>query len=157
MALTNAQRLHSAALQVFRVDRGTLYPCLQTELDFHHLPSFPYPNTSPFVSSTDATHEVLWQNDSRRAVPSAEAASLDRLQKVIYAFNNVNPQYGPDLAIKAFLDLVSQPFWASTSPFPTPSRARNIHEEQGIYFCSPDMSYQFKPYLEDKYILTLER
>lgn len=96
------RKLYNQALQSFRTETGTPYPCLQTEIDFHTLRSFPHRNKEPFVSTLEATNEMLWQNNSRRTVPPAEKAAIARLQSVFLSgYQNI----GPDVAIKAFLDL----------------------------------------------------
>jgi len=90
------------ALQPFRTHTGTPYPCLQSSIDFHTLPSFPHKNNSKFVSTLSATNEILWQNHPLRALPPAEKEAIARLQTVLPS-NDQN--IGPDLAIKAFHDL----------------------------------------------------
>lgn len=105
MALTQRQRLHSAALQEFRIDRGTPYPCFQPELDFHHIPEFIHPNDKPSISKHAATEENMWHNEPRRTIPTLEAAAISRLQKSIKSFDARKETHGPDFLIKAFLDL----------------------------------------------------
>lgn len=105
MALTQPQSLHSAALQAFRVDRRTPYPCLQSDIDFHHPFTFRHPNNKPPVSITTAAQEILWQNDPNRKVSILEKVAISHLSDSIQSFNAEKETHGPDFAIKVFPDL----------------------------------------------------
>lgn len=97
------EQMFIVAVEPFSTERGTQYPCTQSELDFHRIGRFTSRNKGPFVSALEATAEIMRQNCETRVVPPAELEALNRLLDVVpleYGY-----KYGPDLAIKAFADL----------------------------------------------------
>ena len=99
------EQLCASTFRPSRTDQGIPYPCLQSELDFHRLPSFPYPNQSSPVNATIATYEILWHNDPCRTIMPAETAAITRLQNLLQAFKIEKYEFAPDLAVKIFSDL----------------------------------------------------
>lgn len=81
---------------------GTQYPCRQRDLDI--IRQRPAYDGGPFVSSRRATLEIVEHNDPRRRSPSSyEREAIYRLSDAMRAADR-HP-WGPDLVIKAFLDL----------------------------------------------------
>lgn len=98
------KKLFDAALLPFHENSGSSYPCLQSEIDFHRRGVFDEPNTGPFVSTMQATEEVMRWNDERRAPPGDELVIIRTLCIAVHEAEK-NLRFGPDLAIKAFADL----------------------------------------------------
>ena len=98
------QQWYDAALERFYADGGTLYPCTQQEIDFHHWSLFLRPNLGPSVSAIEATEETIWQNDERRVLSPAEKTSIFNLITAIRSGSR-GYRYGPDIVIKALKDL----------------------------------------------------
>ncbi|CAF9925740.1 hypothetical protein IMSHALPRED_006774 [Imshaugia aleurites] len=98
------EQLFQQAFQPFSENTGTPYPCSQADINFHHRDIFHKPNKGPFVSSHQATTELMWQNDASRPVPSAEQAAIERLLQLL-SQAEYGPHLGPDLAIKTFSDI----------------------------------------------------
>ena len=100
------QQWYEAAIRRFYMHRGTPYPCTQEEIDFHYWSSFPKPNVGHLMPAIEATQEMMWQNDERRGLPTAEEISVSNLVKEVFS-TSCGCGYGPDLAIKAFKDLAT--------------------------------------------------
>ena len=81
--------------------RGTSYPCRQRDLDSIREPSGR--NYGPFVNQRQATRELVQHNDPRRRPSSSEREAIRRLSDAVYDAGRYG--WGPDLAIKSFLDL----------------------------------------------------
>ena len=99
------EQLFQQALQPFNQHSGTLYPCSQVEIDSHRENVFPNRNNGPFVTSREATKEVMWQNDTKRITPILfETGAIKRL---LWAASCAQGGLilGPDVVIKAFADL----------------------------------------------------
>ena len=101
MPAMSAKHLVQEAFDRVDARHGTPYPCRQEDLDFirHH----PSRNDGPFVSPRQATLEVVQHNDLRRQLPSYERDALRRLSNAVHHASR--HRWGPDLAIKTFLDL----------------------------------------------------
>lgn len=83
----------------FRI--GAPYHCPQRDLDLLRL--HPDRNNGPFVSQRQATLEIVGHNDLRRWLPLYEQQALNRVSHAIHDIARY--LYGPDLALKRFLDL----------------------------------------------------
>ena len=94
--------LYQSSSDKFYADYGSLYPCSQSELDFHRQGWFSSKNRGPFVSLLEAVEEVMVQNDERRRPPIAEIDAISNLANVV---GDRTYRYHPDLVIKAFNDL----------------------------------------------------
>ena len=94
--------LYQSSSETFFVDYGSVYPCSQSDLDFHRRGRFPSKNRGPFVSLLQAIEEVMVQNDERRRPPIAEIDAISNLANVV---GDRTYRYHPDLVIKAFNDL----------------------------------------------------
>lgn len=93
------------ALQPFNEASGLLYRCSQSEIDSHRENFFPTSNKGPFVTSREATKEVMWHNDIKRVDPILfETGAIKRL---LWAASCAQDGLvlGPDVAIKTFADL----------------------------------------------------
>ena len=99
------EQLFRQALQPFKTDTGTPYPCSQAEIDFHQKNVFPTRNKGPFVTSREATKEVMWQNDTKRITPIL--FEKEAIKRLFWAASCAQDglTLGPDVAIKAFADL----------------------------------------------------
>lgn len=86
-----------------RVDSplGTPYPCRQREIDI--VRRAPSQDGGPFVSPRRATLEIVEHSNPRRRIKSYEREALYRLSDAMHAA--ARHPWGPDLVIKAFLDL----------------------------------------------------
>ena len=98
------EQLFQQALQPFTKNTGTPYPCSQTDIHFHQQKVFPTSNKGPFVTSLEATKEVMLQNESTRTIPSFEKAAIANLLSAASSAED-GLILGPDIAIKAFKDL----------------------------------------------------
>ena len=94
--------LYQSSSEKFFADYGSLYPCSQSELDFHRQGRFSSKNKGPFVSHLEAITEVMVQNDERRRPSIAEIDAISNLASVV---GDHTYRYHPDLVIKAFNDL----------------------------------------------------
>lgn len=101
MPAKSTQHLVEEAFHRVDARRGTPYPCRQEDLDFirHH----PSRNDGPYVSPRKATLELVQHNDPRRHLPPYEREALRRLSEAVNQASQHG--WGPDLAIKTFLDL----------------------------------------------------
>ena len=99
-----SEEAYQQAFSPFYTHCGTPYPCSQNDLDVHNIGAFHEQNNRSFVSAMEATREVMLQNHVSRRVPPSELLAIDNLQKTIYAVEK-RMDFGPDLAIKAFIDL----------------------------------------------------
>ena len=98
------EQLFQQALQPFNKNTGTSYPCSQIDIDFHQQKGFPTCNKGPFVTSLEATKEIMLQNESNRKIPSSEIAAIANLLSAASSAED-GLILGPDIAIKAFKDL----------------------------------------------------
>lgn len=98
------ERLFQQALQPFNESTGTPYPCSQTDIYFHRQKNFSTCNKGPFVTSLEATKEVVLQNESTRTISSSERAAIANLLSAASSAED-GLILGPDIAIKAFKDL----------------------------------------------------
>ena len=94
--------LYQSSSETFFVDYGSVYPCSQSDLDFHRRGQFPSKNKGPFVSLLEATTEVMVQNDARRRPSTAEIYAISNLGNVV---GDRTFRCHPDLVIKVFNDL----------------------------------------------------
>lgn len=98
-----SQHMYKQAFEPVNAKSGTHYLCSQSDITFHHCEKFPHPNKGPFVSAIEATSEIVRHNKETRKVPPLELAAIDRLiDAILDAEDN---GYGPDIIIKAFVDL----------------------------------------------------
>ena len=95
---------YQQAFLPFRTDTGTPYPCNQNDLDVHSSGTFRQPNTRPFVSAMEATRDVMLHNHVTRRVPPTELVAVENLRKIVDTVEK-RMDFGPDLAVKAFVDL----------------------------------------------------
>ena len=93
--------LYALAFRSFHNNRGSFYDCSQltidraTHLHGHH--------SGQYVSLRRAVDEIVAQNDLGRTPGPSESQAIHRLR---YAKNRCEQHlWGPDLVIKAFLDL----------------------------------------------------
>lgn len=98
----HAVYLYRSSSDKFYVDYGSVYPCNQGQLDFHHQGRFWRKNRGPFVSLSMATEEVMVHNDEKRRPSMAE---IDAISKLGNAVRDRTYRCHPDLVIKAFNDL----------------------------------------------------
>lgn len=101
MPATSSHHMVEKAFHRVDARHGTPYPCRQEDLDFirHH----PSRNDGPLVSPRQATLEIVQHNDPRRQLPSYEREAVRRLSNAVHHASRHS--WGPDLAIKTFLDL----------------------------------------------------
>ena len=95
------QELFAAAFRNVHADRGSRYSCTQSDID--RATHFRGHHNGQYVSINRATDEIVAHNRSGRAVSQSEAAAIHRLQTGIRGCERHS--WGPDLVIKAFLDL----------------------------------------------------
>ena len=98
------QQWYDAALERFCADGGTLYPCTQQEIDFHHWSLFLRSNLGPSVSAIEATQKTMKQNDEKRILSPAEETSIFSLVTAIRS-GTCGYRYDPDIVIEALKDL----------------------------------------------------
>ena len=93
--------LYAAAFRPVYNDRGSYYDCSQRTIDrATHLYGH---HTGQYVSSRHAVDEIVEHNNLRRRPGRSESDAIHRLR---YAKNRCERHpWGPDLVIKAFLDL----------------------------------------------------
>lgn len=96
-------RMYKEAFQPFSVEKGTVYPSSQADIDFHSRPHSKTYNRNPSVTPLKATAFIMHHNKESREVPPAEKEAIGRLLEVIHLEEGL--KYGPDLAVKAFADL----------------------------------------------------
>ena len=95
------QELYILASRNVRCDRGTYYDCSQHTID--RATHFHAHHSGNYVSSRGAVDEIVRHNDLRRMPGPSESEAIHRLR---YAKNRCERHpWGPDLVIKAFLDL----------------------------------------------------
>ena len=99
-----SEEAYQQAFSPFRNDTGTPYPCSQSDLEAHNTGSFQDSNNHPFVSTMEATTEVVLQNHVSRRLPPSESTAIDNLNRTVYTVEK-RMEFGPDLAVKAFADL----------------------------------------------------
>lgn len=97
--------LFQKALQPFNKHSDLLYLCSQSEIDFHRGNVFPNRNKDTFVTSREATKELMWHNDIKRINPPLH--EIDAIKRLLWAASCAQDGsvLGPDVAIKAFADL----------------------------------------------------
>ena len=98
-----SQQMYRQAFEPFSADGGTVYPCSQSEIDFHHRGKFLHRNEGSYVSAIEATSEIVRHNKETRNVPPLESAAIDRLIDAILDAEEYG--YCPDMIVKAFADL----------------------------------------------------
>lgn len=98
----HAQYLYQASSDPLYAEYGSLYPCSQSDLDFHRRGRFLRKNRGPFVNLLEATEEVMVQNDERRRPSLAEHAAISNLAYVVH---DCTYRYHPDIVVKTFNDL----------------------------------------------------
>ena len=101
MPTMSRQRLLEKAFYGVDACWGTPYPCRQRDLDI--IRQHPSRNDGPFASQRQATLEIVDHNDPRRRLPSYEREAIRRLSDAVD--DSARYPWGPDLVIKAFLDL----------------------------------------------------
>lgn len=99
-----SEEAYQQAFLPFHTDTGTPYPCKQSDLDVHNIRAFQQPNNRPFVSVMEATREIMVHNHVTRRVPPSELVAIDSLRTTVDAVEK-RMDFGPDLAVKAFVDL----------------------------------------------------
>ena len=121
------RQLREEALRDVSLNRGTNYPCTQSELRDATIPST-RPTQAP-LSRRQASLSVQNQNALGSHVPQSEYNAVCRLEDAILRVYS-RRQWCPDLIIKAFCDLDRVFFggelrghvfvqWAPTSAFPS--------------------------------------
>ena len=133
--ITDRQRgdLRAVAFQPVQRNRGTPYPCSESELR-DALACNPRPRrNSSYVSAHLASHEIWAHNDLGKNLRLKEYDAIRRLESVILDVMLGNIDWGPDIIIKAFCDLDRVFFkgrlrshvyveWKSASSCPAPRR-----------------------------------
>lgn len=95
------RELYEAAFRTVYTDRGTRYDCSPRDID--RATHFRGHHSGVYVSARRADYEIVEQNRLSRAPSSSERAAIHRLRSSIdWCERN---RWGPDLVIKAFLDL----------------------------------------------------
>ncbi len=154
---------------------GTPYPCRQRDLDI--VRQHASRNEGPFVSQGQATLEVVNHNDPRRRLPSYEREAICRLSDALR--DSARYDWGPDLVIKAFLDLDLVFFggvlrsyvcvlWDSMENFadrgtsqgrtavsPRPGNARIYLNAQAILLCRTPFRHMFSTVLHEMCVSTI--
>lgn len=124
--------LRALVFQPIQRNRGTNYPCTESELRDATTPSH-QPRTT--VSAHQASQEVLAYNALGRNLSRREYNTICRLEDVVLGVFANRIAWTPDLIIKAFCDIDVVFFlgrlrghvyvqWRSASSFPPPSRHR---------------------------------
>lgn len=95
------RELYEAAFRNVYTDRGTRYDCSPRDID--RATHFRGHHSGGYVSARRADYEIVERNRLSRAPSSSERAALHRLRSSLdwCEWN----RWGPDLIIKAFLDL----------------------------------------------------
>ena len=175
MPVMTRQHLLEQAFYPIDARHGTPYPCRQKDLDIvcQHV----IRNEGPFVSQMIATLEIVGHNDPRRRVPSYEREAICRLSDALR--DSARYPWGPDLVIKAFLDLDLVFFrsalrgyvcvqWDSmevfadeggsqgrTSVFPCPRNARIYLNAQAILLSTSPFRHMFSTMLHEMCVSTI--
>ena len=126
--------LYAAAFRNVHGDRGSYYDCSQhtinraTHLLGHH--------SGQYVSIRRAVDEIVAHNDLRRRPGRSESDAIHRLR---YAKNPCERHlWGPDLVIKAFLDLDKIFFCSRLRDIVKVVWKRNLHEPRMAGCCTTD-------------------
>lgn len=95
------QELFAEAFRNVYTDRGTRYSCTQSDIDA--ATHFHGHHSGHYVSANRADDEIAQHNDLRRVPGRSEDAAIHRLLDGLRGCER--RRWGPDLVIKAFLDL----------------------------------------------------
>ena len=128
------QELHAAAFRPVYNDRGSYYDCSQRTIDrATHLYGH---HSGHYVSSRHAVDEIVRHNSLRRRPDRSESDVIHRLR---YAKNRCEQHaWGPDLVIKAFLDLDKIFFCSRLRDTVKVVWKRNLHEPHTSGLCRLD-------------------
>ena len=102
--ITFMEEIRAEAFKPVLVDGGTPYPTNQADIDIHRAFKFTHHNKGPFVSSREATRQLMFHNIPHRRVQPIEQDALNHLLDLFRDARD-GCRWGPDLAIKCFRDL----------------------------------------------------
>jgi len=102
--MASNNEIQAEALEPFREDKGTIYPTVQAELDFHQAYKFHLRNRGPFIEPLQASTALMQHNSPGRLIRAEEQAAIKRLLDLVLDVED-GYKWGPDVAIKCFADL----------------------------------------------------
>ena len=131
------QELYAAAFRNVYNDRGSYYDCAQSTID--RATHFHGHHNGHFVSSRRAVDEIVAQNDLRRRSNQSERDAIHRLRYAIRWCET--HRWGPDLVIKAFLDLDKIFFCGRLRDIVKVVWKRNLHRPGMAGCCKKDSAH----------------
>ena len=126
--------LYALAFGIVRSNRGSYYNCSQETINW--ATQFHYGHSGEYISARHAVEEIVRQNDLRRRSTSSERDAIHRLRAAInWSERN---RWGPDLVIKAFLDLDRIFFCGRLRGIVKVKWKRNLHSPHMAGICKKD-------------------
>ena len=130
------QELYALAFQPFSCNRGSYYDCTQRTIDrATHLYGH---HSRQYVSSRRAVDEIVARNDLRRSPGRDESAAIRRLRDARNWCEGEGNRWGPDLVIKAFLDLDTIFFCGRLRDIVKVVWKQNLHDPTMAGICKKD-------------------